>query len=146
MKYLELALAPLRWVWSYFVWAWNWLEDKNYDPPPVSLKKMFYIVVTMVGVGVWIGYVLFHSPMKIPAADKFVSALPAASLPVEPALPAIFPKQLNPGPLPVAATPLPCVPTPAVKVLNPAKPVKKATTRKSRVVRKPAAESTFWGF
>jgi hypothetical protein len=49
-------------------------------------------------------------------------------------------------PVQTAATPLPCVPTPAVKVLNPAKTVKKATVKKRLTVRKPAAESTFWSF
>jgi hypothetical protein len=137
MKYLKWPLVALRWVWSYVLRFWYWLEETNYDFPPMSLRNFLYVAAANLGLGIVIGYALFHSPMKIPAADKFVSALP-----VEPALPAIFPKQLNPGPLPVAATPLPCVPTPAVKVLNPAKKV----ARKAKRAKNPAAESTFWSF
>lgn len=133
MKIWNAVLAGLRWVWSYFVWAWNWLEDKHYDPPPVSLKRMFYGVLVTVGFGVWIGYALFHSvPQKPREIVKLVEV----------------PVQLAPGPLPVAVDPLPCVPTPDVKVLN---PVKKATHRKSRTVRKPvepkeAVYTIDWGF
>jgi hypothetical protein len=143
MDWLKLkALAVLRWVRDAVVAVWN----MHVDPPAKLFKFYFFACFALFLAGgvsaIWLFGPTSSATMKIPAADKFVSARPAAPLAVEPSLPAIFPKQLNPGPLPVAATPLPCVPTPAVKVLNPAKQVPPKPKR-----RKPkAAPANYWSF
>jgi hypothetical protein len=113
--WIERTLAGLRWVWDAVAWRakriWLKLDSLQYDPPPLSYKRMLYIGLAFV-VSLFVVYHLGKVVGRggVVSAHSFMSEVGVS-------FPEVSTGYILPEPEPLPSVPTPAVPVPSVEVV-----------------------------
>jgi hypothetical protein len=113
--WIERTLAGLRWVWDAVAWRakriWLKLDSLQYDPPPLSYKRMLYIGLAFV-VSLFVVYHLGKVVGRggVVSAHSFMSEVGVS-------FPEVSTGYILPEPEPLPSVPTPAAPVPSVEVV-----------------------------